>query len=92
MPTLSTYVSQEDYSRANQIAIEQNMSVSAMLKMAFNNATIEDKTVELRLIGEVKKIGINLNQIAHRCNIQKSVDRVTLELLSQINKNIESLL
>ena len=92
MATLSTYVSDEDYDRAKEIAIEQHMSVSKMLKMAFNNAIIVDQSVELELINQVKAIGINVNQIAKRCNTKKVIDRLTYEQLVNIRESIEELL
>ena len=92
MPTISAYVNDEEYIRAKEIADENHTSRSKVLKSAFNNVVIEDKTIELELINEIKAIGNNLNQIAKLCNTRKSIDKLTYINVIEMKEQIKRLL
>lgn len=92
MPTVSAYVSDEEYNRYKKIASDHNLSVSSIIKMAFNSAEIKDPKLEKSINAQIKKIGINLNQIAHRCNVRKSVDQQTADSLIVIETQLNEIL
>lgn len=92
MPTVSSYVSDEEYDRYKKIASDHNLSVSSIIKMAFNSAEIRDPKIEKSVNAQIRKIGINLNQIAHRCNIKKAVDKQTADSLILIETQLNEIL
>lgn len=92
MKTVSARVSDEEYDRFKNIASDHNLSVSALIKMAFNSAEIRDPKIEKSVNAQIRKIGINLNQIAHRCNIKKAVDKQTADSLILIEKQMNEIL
>ncbi|WP_082387748.1 plasmid mobilization relaxosome protein MobC [Achromobacter xylosoxidans] len=46
----------------------------------------------LKLTKEINKIGVNLNQIAYRCNSNEEIDELTLNELISINEKLNELL
>ncbi|MFY2818586.1 plasmid mobilization relaxosome protein MobC [Achromobacter xylosoxidans] len=46
----------------------------------------------LKLTKEINKIGININQIAYRCNSNEEIDELTLNELISINEKLNELL
>ena len=92
MKTVSARVTEEEYLRYKKIASEHNLSVSALIKMAFNFAEIKDPTIEKSINAEIRSIGINLNQIAKRCNIKKVVDKQTADSLIVIETQLNEIL
>lgn len=46
----------------------------------------------LRLTKEINKIGVNLNQVAFRCNSNEEIDKLALQELKSINENLNELL
>ena len=89
MPTISAYVSNEIYKSAKDLADENNTSVSKIIKSAFANVEVKDKSISLQILNELQRIGNNLNQISKRCNIRKSVDIQTLKSLVEIEKHLQ---
>jgi len=89
MPTISAYVSNEIYNNAKDLADENNTSVSKIIKSAFANVEVKDKSISLQILNELQRIGNNLNQISKRCNIRKSVDIQTLKSLAEIEKHLQ---
>jgi predicted transcriptional regulator len=92
MRTISAKVDDELYEKVKKVADENNITISTLLKQAFQNSTIKDVSVEREILFQIHKIGINLNQIAKRCNAKKTVDRLTLEALSRIENELKELL
>ena len=92
MPTISAYVNEEEFDRAKKIADENHTTRSKILKSAFNNVVVEDKTIDLELINEIRAIGNNLNQIAKRCNTRKSIDKLTYINVTKMREEIKRLL
>lgn len=50
------------------------------------------KTVSPDLLYQLKKIGININQLGHRANINKALDREILSTLINIENKLKELL
>ena len=92
MKTVSARVSDEEYDRFKNIASDHNLSVSALIKMSFNSSEIRDPALEKSINAQIKKIGINLNQIAHRCNIKKAVGQQTADSLILIEEQMNEIL
>ena len=92
MPTVSAKVSDDEKLNFTKIAKENNLSVSAMIKQAFNNATIKDTTDEKKIHYELKRIGNNLNQVAYHCNSNNVIDKQVLLSLSRIEEELKKLL
>ncbi|WP_454688338.1 plasmid mobilization relaxosome protein MobC [Achromobacter aloeverae] len=46
----------------------------------------------LKLTKEINKIGVNLNQVAFRCNSNEEIDKLALQELKSINENLNELL
>lgn len=92
MPTLGAYVSEETYTKIQQIAAEKNLTVSKVVKSAIEGVQIKDESIEIEKLNELARIGNNLNQIAKICNTQKAVDRQILQQLISIEIDIKALL
>ena len=90
--TVSAKVSEEEYLRFKNIASDHNLSVSALIKMAFNSAEIKDPALEKSINAQIRKIGINLNQISHHCNIKKKIDQQTADSLILIEEQFNEIL
>ena len=91
MPTISSYVSDEVYKNINEVSLSNNTSVSKVIKSALDGITIRDRSVELKILYQLNKIGNNLNQIAKIANINKTVDKQILESLVRIEKSLKDL-
>ena len=88
MPTVGAYVDDDLYAKAKQIADQNGITVSAMVKQALTDATITDTRPKIELLHEMKRIGNNLNQIAKRANTYGVVDRAVLSSLLLIEQEI----
>lgn len=88
MRTISAKVSDEVYALIDEISKSKNITKSEAIKQAILNAKIENNEDKKIIAYELNRIGKNLNQIAKKCNIKKSVDMAVLQEL----KIIEGLL
>ena len=99
--TIATKVDNVFYNEIKKIADDDNITVSKLLKEALKKMTNDDikniKTIKTkietnqRLVYELNRIGLNLNQIAKHCNSKKIVDKLILEELIQIEKQLQGL-
>lgn len=99
MPTIGAYVSDEEFDRAKKIAEDNNMTVSQVVRNAFNNLAITDQSIELERINtmknlsvNMKRIGENLNQITTHLHVNKVVDRQLYFTIEEIKKDIKAYL
>lgn len=81
-------VTEQQLSDIQQKAHEAKVSVSkylithALIEQTINTAQEDEKNATLQAIQtEIHRIGVNINQIAHRVNIGKKVDMFTVEKL-----------
>lgn len=89
MPTISAYVSIKTYDDAKNLAEQNHTSVSKIIKSAFDQVEIKDKSLQLKILNELSAIGNNLNQISKHCNINKKVDILTLHSLVELQKKVD---
>ncbi len=91
----------EDHVEIKKIADETGISIATLFRLSLGvdmelnsrvPKNIEARKIDipchLSLLYHFSKIGTNLNQIAKRCNINKSVDRHTLFTLDKLYKEI----
>ena len=75
--------------QADELAI----SLSAFIRFKLNNINkIKTSKCDKNLIYEINKIGLNLNQIAKYTNSKKVLDKIILEQLIQIEKQLNNIL
>ena len=91
MKTISAKVSDEFYLLANRVAKENNISVSSMIKQAFQTAKVEDKSIELKLLRELHIIRIELYKISEYCSINRVIDKQVLFTLSSIEESLKEI-
>ena len=91
MRTISAKVSNEIYDIVNEIAESKNITKSETIKQAILNAKIEDTSLRLEKLYQLNAISNNLNQIAKKCNIKKSVDKEILLLLRTIEEKLNGM-
>lgn len=67
----------------------KNMSEFLRESILFTQVIEIDKTFQKRQLFLLNNIANNMNQIAHQCNIQKSVDEDILKLLDDFHENLK---
>ena len=70
---------------------EHHLSFAEIARAAILNQKIKSK-LEIEMVFQVNKIGINLNQIAYHINTKKCIDMEVLYRLVQIEKTLTRLL
>ncbi len=91
MKTISSKVSDEFYILANKVAKENNLTVSSMIKQAFETSKINDKSIELEILKEINLIRNELSDISQHCNIKNVVDKQVLLSLSSIEEHLKNI-
>ena len=79
---LQLRVSPEEKAAIRQKAADANMSAADYLVALSANQKIIDAKIIAQLILEIRRIGVNVNQIAEVANYQKFVNK---EMLSKVN-------
>ena len=82
---------EDEYTYINKQLEEHHLSFAELGRAAMLNQEIKSK-LELEMVFQVGKIGINLNQLAHHVNTQKCIDMQVLYTLVQIEKSLMRLL
>ena len=82
----------DEYNKVYSSAQELGISLSDYIrrKATGNRERISSKCNK-ELLYEMNRIGNNLNQIAKHCNINKSVDKLVLKSLVEIEKKLNDL-
>jgi hypothetical protein len=97
---ITVRLTEEEYEMLSKLAEERNLSVSELVrKLVFERRLPKPtpkkamlKIPECRKLAyELNKIGVNLNQIARRVNINKNIDLLALELLAEIEEELLAL-
>ncbi len=91
MKTISSKVSDEFYLLAHKVAKENNLTVSSMIKQAFETSRINDKSIELKILKEINLIGNELSDISQSCNIKNVVDMQVLLSLSSLEEQLKNI-
>ncbi len=81
----------DEYAYINKQLEEHSLSFATVARSAILNQEIKSK-LEIEMVFEVNKIGINLNQLAHYVNTEKCIDMEVLYRLVQIEKTLIRLL
>jgi len=92
MKTIGAKVDNDFYEDINCIAKDNNISVSALIKQALKSAVIRDKSLDIKMIYEVNRIGRNINQIAKHLNKDKVLDKQMFVLMVEIEKKLKELI
>jgi hypothetical protein len=72
-------------------AQKNELTLSDMVRVKLTEKNKINKRNNQRLVYELNRIGLNLNQIAKHCNSKKIVDKLILEELIQIEKQLQGL-
>ena len=90
----------DDFEKLQNLADSAEMTKAQFLRQAID-LTLPNvrekkgkvkKNISTQTLFEIAKIGTNLNQIAHHCNINKQVDTNILKSLVSIESMLNSLL
>lgn len=88
MPTVGAFVDDIMYARYKKVALENNLTISAVIKQALEKAEIIDvnkmKYLELERLAKLSWIESNLYQIVNYCDTKKVVDVLVLTSLLEI--------
>ena len=83
-------VTEEDKKYIKEQAALANMNVSQfILTTAYNTKIVVNNNIPELLLG-MTRIGTNINQIAHLCNSQKSVNNNLLDSVLKKQKELEN--
>ena len=95
MPTLGTSVSQKTYEKVDQIAKENNLTKSQVLKQLIEKGIVVDvnkiKSLEIERNYHLNRIGNYLNYIAKYCNMNTIICKLVLIALMEIQDDIANL-
>ncbi len=93
-------LSPEDHARMKELADQYDTTIATLFRELAQLNQIENAKgrrggvkhsadVSPEVLYHLAKIGNNLNQISKRCNINKAVDRLTLEELVAIKQSLD---
>ena len=90
-------LTQDEYKNFTKQADELAISLSEFIRLKLNNINkikIQKNKNECnkRMLYEINRIGLNLNQIAKYTNSKKVLDKIILEQLIQIEKQLNNVL
>lgn len=83
--------SDDEYAYIKKQLEEHHLSFAVLARSAILNQEIVSK-LEVEMVYQVNKIGINLNQIAHHVNTKKCIDMQVLQMLVNIERTLTGLL
>jgi len=89
MKTISAKVTDEFYILAKRVAEENNISVSSMIKQAFETSKIQDKSIELKMLNQLHSIREEVSRISEHCDINKVIDKQILFTLSSMEESLK---
>jgi len=83
----------DEYNKLNKNANDLNLTLSHYIryKVLGNREKISSKC-DKELLYHINRIGNNLNQIAKHCNINKSIDKLVLKELVEIERKINEII
>ncbi len=101
---VKVYFSEADHEKMQIEAIEKNISLAELIRQKIN-LQIENvpaprkakkvyRTIDPKLLFEVNKIGVNLNQVARQLNSKKDdiPNSIVIEILFKIEQKLKELL
>jgi len=86
-------LTQDEYDKLYQQAKALDITLSQLLrkKISGDRERLTTKC-DKELLYEINRIGNNLNQIAKHCNITKSIDKLALQSLVEIERKINEII
>jgi len=86
-------LTQDEYDKLSQKAEALDITLSQLLrkKISGNREKISTK-YDKELLYEINRIGNNLNQLSKHCNITKSIDKLVLQSLVEIERKINEII
>jgi Na+/H+ antiporter NhaA len=81
----------DEYTHIENLLLMHNLTFAVFARNSIMQKKIKSK-VDLDLIFQINKIGINLNQIAHYVNSSKVIDMQILYLLVEIEQKLNEVL
>lgn len=95
MPTVGAYVDDDTFIRYKKTAEDNNLSISAVIKQAFDKAEIVDvkqiKSLDIARLVALTRIMNNLTRIAQYCDTKKVVDNIVFSALMEIQDDCKNL-
>ena len=86
-------LTEDEYKNFTKQADELAISLSEFIRLKLNNINkIKTSKCDKNLVYEINRIGLNLNQIAKYTNSRKIVDKLVLEQLIAIEKQLNKVL
>jgi len=85
-------LTQDEYDKLSQQAKALDITLSQLLRKKLGNRESFTTKCDKELLYEINRIGNNLNQIAKHCNINKSVDKLVLKSLVEIERKINEII
>ena len=86
-------LTEDEYKNFTKQADELAISLSEFIRLKLNNINkIKTSKCDKNLVYEINRIGLNLNQIAKYTNSKKVLDKLVMEELIQIEKQLNDLL
>jgi len=82
---------EDEYAYINKQIEEHHLTFATVARSAILNQEIKSK-LEIEMVYQVNKVGINLNQIAHHVNTKKCIDMQVLQTLVNIERTLTGLL
>lgn len=86
-------LTQDEYNKLNNETQKLNMSMSELIRHKILNKKVKVKSkLSTQIVYELNRIGNNLNQIAKHCNTTKTIDKLVLQQLVDIEKELKKIL
>ncbi len=92
MKTVSAKVSDEEYQTIKRTAINNNMTISSLIKQSLFDAEIRDNKSDKNLALQLNKIGNNLNQITRYCHTKSKIDGTAKSALEEIRDRLNEII
>lgn len=84
---------EDEYKLLKQKADDLDITLSNYIrKKALGNREKVTTKCDKELLYHINRISNNLNQVAKRCNINKTIDKLTLQSLAAIEKQLNDLM
>ena len=82
---------EDEYAYINKQLEEHHLSFATVARSAILNQKIVSK-LEIEMVYQVHKVGVNMNQISHYVNTKKCIDMQVLQTLVNIERTLTRLL
>jgi FMN-dependent NADH-azoreductase len=91
MGRITIRLSDDFINKLKEEAQKNELTLSDMVRVKLTEKNKINKRNNQQLVYELNRIGLNLNQIAKHCNSKKIVDKLVLEELIVIEKQLQEI-